>query len=200
MTEEQLKAIWQSANEEKERINFQALNIKDMIQQIEAFEKKIAIRNNREVFAAILGIILFGYNLFTVSNNLEFLGGMCGIGYFLWIIYKLKKMEAKQPVFNMENSIKQQLIDYRAYVKKEQQSLKNIFYWYILPALPGMMFLMFGRERELSEIRVDWPHLFLTFSLILFMSIAIYLLNQEAADKEITPFLKDIDNILQNLE
>ena len=63
MTEEQLKAIWQSKNEEKETINFHSLNIKDMNQQIKAFERKIEKRNNREVFVAILGIILFGYNL-----------------------------------------------------------------------------------------------------------------------------------------
>lgn len=197
MTEEQLKAIWQSENEEKETINFHALSIKDMNQQIKAFEKKIAIRNNREAFVAILLIILFGYNLFTVSNNLELLGGMYGIGYCLWVIYKLKKVEAKQPGFNMENSIKQQLIDYHAYVKKEQQLLKNIFYWYMLPAFPGFVFFMIGNRIKLIE---KWPHLFLPLSLMLFMSIVIYLLNQEAADKEFTPLLRDIENTLQNLE
>lgn len=200
MTEEQLKAIWQSENEEKETINFHALSIKDMNQQIKAFEKKIEKRNNREVFVAILGIIFLGYNLFTVSDKLELLGGMCGISYCLWVIYKLKKVQAKQPRFDMESSIRQQLLDYRAYIKKEQQLLKTIFYWYMLPAFPAMVFFSFGGGREWSLIREQWPHLFLPFGFLLFMSITIYLLNQEAADREFTPLLRDIENTLQNLE
>ena len=200
MTEEQLKAIWQSENEEKGILNFQTLNLKDMNQQIKAFERKIDKRNNREVFVAILGIILFGYNLLSISHNFAFLGNLCGIGYCLWVIYKLKKVQTKQPRFDMENSIRQQLLDYRAYIKTEQQLLKDILYWYLVPAFPGMVFFMFGGEREWSLIREQWPNLFLPVSIILFISIAIYLLNQEAADKEFTPLLRDIDNTLQNLE
>ena len=77
--------------------------------------------------------------------------------------------------------------------------MKNILYWYLLPALPGMMFFMFSGERW-SRLGEEWPHLFLPFSILLFMSIAIYLLNQEAADKEFTPLLNDIEKTLQNLE
>jgi len=200
MTEEQLKQIWQSENEKKETINFHTLSIKDMNQQIKAFEQKIEKRNNREVFVAILGIILFGYGLFTVSDNLEFLGGLWGIGYCIWVIYGLKKVEAQQPEFDIEKSIKQQLLNYRSYVKQEQQLLKGALYWYILPPLPGMVFFMFGGGREWSQLKVYWPNLFLPFSILLFISIVLYLLNQEAADKEFNPLLRDIDNTLQNLE
>ena len=49
MTEEQLKEIWQSANNQNETINFHSLNLKEMNQQIKKFEKTTpsAFRDNR---------------------------------------------------------------------------------------------------------------------------------------------------------
>ncbi len=193
MTEEQLKKIWQSANDKNETINFHSLNLKEMNQQIKKFEKTIAARNNREIGAAILVIVGFGYYALSIPAILGKLGSIWTIGYGIWIIYKLKKVAAKQPGFNIEHSIKQQLIDYQKYVKSEQRLLKNILYWYLLPGLPGMMLIMLGSRKE-------WGDLFFGFSIIFIIFLAIYLLNKEAAEKQFTPLLTDIEKTLQRLE
>lgn len=193
MTEEQLKEIWQSANDKNETINFHTLNLKEMNQQIKKFEKTITARNNREIVAAIFVIAGFGYYAFTIPTLLGKLGSIWTIGYGIWIIYKLKKVEAKQPGFNIEHSIKQQLVDYQEYVKSEQRLLKDILYWYLLPILPGMILFLLGTGKEWSDLLVG-----LSFMLIIF--IAVYLLNKEAAEKQFTPLLTDIEKTLQNLE
>jgi len=193
MTEEELKQIWQSANDKHEAINFQSLNLKDMNQQIKKFEKKIKTRNNREICAAIVVIAVFGYYALLIPSILGKLGAIWTIGYGIWVIYKLKKVEAKQPGFDMEQSIKQQLIEYQKYVKTEQRLLKNVLYWYLLPLLPGMVLFMLGVEKE-------WSSLLISSSIMLIIFLTVYLLNQEAADKEFTPLLADIEKTLQDLE
>jgi len=82
---------------------------------------------------------------------------------------------------------------FEGYVKVERQLLKNVFYWYLLPLLPGMVLLMLGTE-------VEWSGLLFDFSILFVIFLAIYLLNQEAADKEFSPLLADIEKTLQNLE
>lgn len=193
MTEEQLKEIWQSANNQNETINFHSLNLKEMNQQIKKFEKTIASRNNREIGAAILIIAGFGYYAFIIPTLLGKLGAIWTIGYGIWVIYKLKKVEAKQPGFNIEHSIKQQLVDYQKYVKSEQRLLENILYWYLLPILPGMVLFLLGIEKE-------WSDLLVGLSCMLIIFIAVYLLNKEAAEKQFTPLLTDIEETLQRLE
>ena len=193
MTEEQLKQIWQSANDKNETISFNSLNLKEMNQQIKKFEKTIKARNNREIGAAILVIAGFGYYAFIIPSILGKLGSIWTIGYGIWVIYKLKKVEAKQPGFDIEHSVKQQLMDYQKYVKAEQQLLKNILYWCLLPIIPGMLLFTLGTGKE-------WSSLLVGYSIMLIMFIAIYLLNKEAAEKQFTPLLTDIEKTLQNLE
>ena len=193
MTDEQLKEIWQSANDKNETINFHSLNLKEMNQQIKKFEKTIAARNNREIAAAIFVIAGFGYYAFIIPSILGKLGSIWTIGCGIWIIYKLKKVEAKQPGFDNEHSIKQQLVDYQEYVKSEQRLLSNILYWYLLPFIPGMVLFMLGTRKE-------WGDLFFGFSIIFIVFLAAYLLNKEAAKSKFTPLLTDIEKTLQNLE
>lgn len=193
MTEKQLKEIWQSANDKNETINFHSLNLKEMNQQIKKFEKTIAARNNREIAAAIFVIAGFGYYAFTIPSLLGKLGSIWTIGCGIWVIYKLKKVEAKQPGFDSQHSIKQQLVDYQEYVKTEQRLLNNILYWYLLPFIPGMVLFMLGTGKE-------WSDLFVNFSIIFIVFLAIYLLNKKAAKNKFTPLLTDIEKTLQNLE
>jgi len=193
MTEEQLKEIWQSANDKNEIVNFHSLNLENMTQEIKKFEKKIKTRNNREICAAIAVIAIFGYYALLIPSILGKLGAIWTIGYGIWVIYKLKKVETKQPGFDLEQSIKQQLIEYQKYVKTERRLLKNILYWYLLPILPGMVLFVLGTGTE-------WSSLLIVSSITLIVFIAVYLLNQEAADKEFTPLLADIEKALQGLE
>lgn len=194
MTEEQLKEIWQSANDKNETINFNSLNLKEMNQQIKKFEKKIEARNNREIGAAILVIAVFGYYAFLIPSILGKLGAIWTIGCGIWVIYKLKKVEAKQPEFANEHSVKQQLIDYQNYVKEERKLLSNIFYWYLLPLLPGMILFFIGTDATFFFAAIHFGIVIpLLFSFI-------YHLNKEAAEKKIQPLLDDIAKTLKSLE
>ena len=142
MTEQELKQIWQE-DLAVEKINIQSPKfLSNMDKEFKRFEKRIDRRDNREVIAFVFSILFFGGMLairkFTLLENIGF--GLL-IAYSLLVIYILLKVKKAKPVFSISQSVKEQLINYRSYVRSQQKLLENVLYWYLLPMLPGMILL-----------------------------------------------------------
>lgn len=192
MNDNQLKEAWQKLAIDKEKINFKSPNLRsNMEQEIKKFEKRIRLRNRKEIITAA-GLLIFFVALAISSDGYQRIGSILLIGYFIWVIYYLTKANLQQPVFGISKSIKEQLIEYRSYVLLQRNLIKNVLYWYILPILPGIIFLWLSFE---SKVVVA------TSALIsIFIFTYIYRLNQRAAKENYDYLLSQLNQAIQNLE
>lgn len=194
MNDEQLKAIWQTSNERLQHINLHAIKMNKMNEQIKKFEKNITKRNNLETIVAIGLIALFGIYAYIKPTMFAKIGAIMTMLYCLNVIYQLRKTEAKQPNFDITSSLKEQLLEYQAYVKAEQKLLNTVLYWYLLPTIPCMVFFLVGTGITLLAG-------FLYFGIFMPLCFAlVYYMNQKAVKRKTEPLLTDIAKMLKTLE
>ena len=82
---------------------------------------------------------------------------------------------------------------YKSYIAQERLLLKNVLYWYLLPAIPGMVLFKAGFGFNVGSS--------LIYGLIggaLF--VGVYLLNQKAVRDQFDPLLVDISEAIRQLE
>lgn len=192
MTEQELKQIWQDGLA-IEKINIQSPKfLSNMDKEFKRFEKRIDRRDNREIIAFVFSILFFGGMLairgFTLLENIGF--GLL-IAYSLLVIYILLKVKKSKPVFSISQSVKEQLINYKSYVRSQQKLLENVLYWYLLPMLPGMILLYMNRG---ASIIIGGSFI---VALIFF---GIHKLNKRAADENFNPLLEEISLAIKRLD
>jgi len=192
MNEQELKKIWQESNAAQEKINIHSPQLlSNMDQELKRFERRINKRDRREIIVAILSIFYLIYVVFSTSDNFRKIGAILLILYVLFVIYKLASVRNKKPPFGITQSLKDQLINYRSYVLQQQKLIKTVLYWYLLPMLPGLIFLLIS----MKSITI-----IITSILMSVMFIAIYRMNQRAAEENYTPLLKEINFAIDKLE
>jgi hypothetical protein len=193
MKEDELQNIWQQANKaEIVKIESSKL-LQDLTASIQAFDKQIKNRDNREIVVAILLIPFFLGGLFIFKEFISRLGLSFGILSLVFIIYKLKEVK-KCKVQDFTASTKAYLEIQKRYLMAEQKLLNNILFWYIIPiAVSTILFISGGK----FETYITW--VLLVFFVIL-VSALVYYLNKRSVKKYFDPLIEEIENALQNFE
>jgi len=193
MNDDELKAIWKTSNERMHIINLNSINMNVMNQAMKNFENIISRRNTREISFYLIGIVVFSILAYTATEPLKKLGAILLVASAIGVIYFIRKPKEKQPRFDITSSIRKQLLDYQEYVRAERKLLENIFYWCLLPTLPGAILFILG----LAWI---WQAKLMYFIFILIIFMFVYKLNQKAIVVKMNPLLNDIDKTLKSLE
>ncbi len=192
MEDNELKNIWKNAPE-KEHIQFDQHKIlNDMNLELKKIDNSLKWRNIREIGVGIFLIVLFGMRFFSAQSGLEKLGILLIILATLFIIYKLVTVRNSKQSIDHSISIKDQLLQTRNYLKREQNLGKNILYWYILPIVIPLIIMSLGCY-GLSP-----------FGVIYLLSIGalsyfMYYLNQRGV-KKLDPYITQIEEKIQQLE
>jgi len=192
MNDNELKKIWQDTphTENVQFNNQQILN--DMNTSIQKLDRSIKWRNVREIAAAIFVIVFFAVQFFRFENDLAKLGAALVVPAALFVIYKLLEVRRSQKSVDVSTNIKEQLTDTRNYLKREQQLLKDILYWYILPLMIPVVIMSIG----LDGFSVS--NLVYLFTVFLF-SVFVYWLNQRGA-QQFDPYIEQVEEAIQQLE
>ncbi|MFK7771324.1 MAG: hypothetical protein AB8F94_04260 [Saprospiraceae bacterium] len=193
MTEQELKQIWQESNLATEKINIQSPKLlSNMDKEFKRFENRIERRDNREIIAVIFSILFYGGMItFREFSLLENIGFCLLVAYSLLVVYMLLKVKNAKPTFSVSQSVKEQLINYKNYVRRQQKLLENVLYWYLLPMIPGIVFLLLNK----GAIMLIGSSVMIT--LVFF---GIYKLNKRAADENFNPLLDEISIAIKRLE
>jgi len=194
MKDDELKAIWKTSNERMEYINLHSVKLNNMNDKIKKFEKTINSRNTVEIIVAIGLIIIYSIFFYIKPTPLAKIGAFLLLLYCFNVIYQLRRTAAKQPSFDITLSLKEQLLAYQVYVLEEQKLYKNIFYWYLLPMLPGLILFLIGTGTRLLPAIVYFG---------LFIPLVftfVYYFNRKVIEKRTQPLLNDIARTLANLE
>lgn len=194
MNDEELKAIWKASNERMHQINLHSINLNNMNEQIKKFEQTIRKRNNIEIMVAIGLIIIYSIFVYIKPMPLAKIGAFLLLLYCFNVIYQLRKTTAKQPSFDITRSLKEQLLAYQAYVLEEQKLYKNIFYWYLLPMLPGLILFLIGTGIKLLPAIIY-------FGIIIPIGFTfVYYFNRKVIENRTRPLLADIAKTLKSLD
>ena len=193
MEDENLKKIWQDKNIPTEKIIIHPLNLTTtMDTQLQKFEKDIKKRNNREIGVAMVLIPIFGYYAYSIPPTLSKIGSVLLVLYALFVIYKLKKVNKNKPSSDTSSSIKAYLVSYKSYIAQERLLLKNVLYWYLLPAIPGMVLFKAGFGFSGGSLLYGLG--------VCALCIGVYLFNQKAVREQFDPLLVDISEAIRQLE
>ena len=144
MLDNEMKTLWKSINElELISIDKESLN-KDVHEHASIMERKILIRNILEIGVAVLMVPVAAFIAYLHPSLLVKAGAILMFPSLFLVIYKLletrrNKMQAKEFATNLEfleNSL--------TYYQREKHLLDTVFYWYVLPFIPCVIFVLLG--------------------------------------------------------
>lgn len=188
-----LKRVWQQQPIDKTVELFNKKNsITDIKKKAEAFNKSIFWRDIRESFAAVILCIIFIYQGFHSSNSVYKAGCFISAAgcIFIAIFLYIKKMQFSKTDYtedinhNLKNSLSQ--------VNAQIWLLRNVFWWYLLPLIPGIFIQNFTHE-SISKV---WIFNIVTVLIL----ILVYWLNQWAVKKSLLPLKSDLEAIISETE
>jgi hypothetical protein len=209
MLEQNLKDIWRNSSQiEKIKFDLSRLVI-DLNAKMNKIDKAIRTRDIREIGASVIGIIMFGYFAIEVPFPVSKIACVLTIGWFIYIIFKLRKNRKIKIAIDMSTPFNEQLDSQRKNMVQEAKLLNSVLYWYVLP--PFIMNILFvvgiGNPADYS-----WSPMILDMlptttndkiSILIFIAlfnVFVVWLNKRAVRKSINPIIKDIETVQIQLQ
>ena len=205
MKEEDLIQIWQnSTNMNQIKLNLPLL-ISELRNKMEAVDRKIRQRDQREVIASVIGIVGF----MALAAYIPFLWSkvacvMMAI-WFGYVIYRLKSTsKASQP--DAALPLSEQLQERKQYLYRQMRLLENVPYWYIIPPFIINVIFFLGAGDPASW---DSPIAFVLPSawyekviVLLFLGVFytfVTWMNLKAARTEFPPLIEEVERTREQL-
>ena len=194
MNDTDLFRVWKESISIKEKVNHQSPKLlSNMDKEFAKFEHRIKHRDQREIIGAMAFVPIFVLGAFKSENGYEQIACILLIIYSFWVVFSLVFVKYKQPSFSISLSLKEQLIEYRTYILRQQKLVKNVLYWYLFPMLPGIIFFWMGFEHTTLLIAS-------ILGVIAFVFLFIYQLNQRAARENYNSLLDELNGAIEKLE
>jgi len=210
MLEQELKNIWKNSSK-TEQIKFETSRLMiDLNRKINRFEKTIRYRDMREIAASILGIFLFGYFVYEIPFLLTKIASFFTVIWFAYVIYKFRAAKKHKLSANLSLSFREQLEHQKENTIQQAKLLDTVLYWYLIPPFILNVIFVIGLEspadynwsntiaNQLLPLAITYKIAYLIFIAVLYAGILW--LNKRAVKKGINPVIKEIENVLQQLE
>jgi len=143
------------------------------------FEKRIWWRNVREYVASAVAVGLFTYFFATSHDALSRVTFALFIAGMVWIVVQLHRLgSAKSLPVGLDTSSSLRL--YRAELERQLAVVKNVFWWYLAPLVPGFVVYTIGYAVKVPR-PVAWAGLALMDVIIAGMFYGVWRMNMRAA-------------------
>lgn len=146
------------------------------------FYRKIRRRNLIEYAACILVVVAFSRNVFVLPHLLQKIGSGWMVAATFYVAWQLhRRGSAVSPGMAGEMPIctfaRRQLV-------RQRDLLRNIFWWYILPFIPGLALILIGngQDPEMAKHVAIWVR-WVGLGFIATVFAGVWWLNQMAARK-----------------
>jgi hypothetical protein len=160
------------------------------------FYRKVHRRNLIEYAACVFVVIAFGRYVFTLPHILQKIGSA-------WIVlatfYAAWQLHRRGSAVSPEAAGQMPLYDFvRAQLVRQRDALKSIFWWYMLPFLPGLAMMLVGAGLAHPAsigppIWVRW----LSLAVMIGVFAGIWWLNQLAAGR-LQRRIAEIDALMED--
>jgi hypothetical protein len=190
MKDNEMKELWKSITEfELIRIDHDSLN-KEVHEQSATMERKIVIRNRLEIGVAILLMHVAAFIAYVHPNLLVKTGAILMFPYLFLVIYKLLEVR-KNKKHGEEFSDNLEFLKHSLdYYQKERHLLNTVFYWYVLPCIPCVAFVLLG-------IGLSGFKLVYAGAIVIGMSYSIVRINQLTVSKKINPLIEKLQSEIE---
>ena len=144
-----LQALWQSQPPDGSVI---ALNL--IRQMAEDLDHRVARRNRREYIAAAVVVAVFGWQMFTSPSVLLSIGAGLTIAAVIAVVYMLHLWGTAQTLPS-DLALTSALEFHRVQLERQRDLLRSVWWWYLLPFVPGVVVMVIGRALAQPERMVQ---------------------------------------------
>lgn len=175
MTEDPAKQAWQASVEIAG-----GPPLEEVRKGAAKFYRYVKWRNLVEYAACVVVVIAFGSYVFILPQPLQKIGSALVILATFYVAWQLHRRASAEPP---ENAGTMPILAFaRAQMVRQRNALRSIFWWYMLPFLPGLALVMLGggQDATLAAKTPLWGR-WLTLALTIGVFAGIWWLNQVAA-------------------
>jgi hypothetical protein len=133
------RGLWQG-----QPIGGKAPGLEEVRRGARAFERTIRRRNLREYVAAALVTIFFGWQAAAAAEPATRIGAILTVAGTAFIVFRLRRHgSAAAPAADL--GLRPCLDFHRAELERQRDLLRSVWYWYLLPLVPGLLVMLAGR-------------------------------------------------------
>lgn len=210
MLEQEIKDIWSnSSRTAKISIDTSQL-VEELNTKVATIQKKIRIRDNTEIYASVIGILIFGYLSYEIPFPITKAACALSIIWFVFVIFKFRKSKIQNNKSNLHLSLTEQLEQQKVTMILQLDLLDSATYWYTIPPFIINLIFIFGLENPSDY---NWTNSIAENILPLSMNLKIgtiiglamfyaltFWLNKRAIIREIKPLLNNIKTVEQQIK
>jgi Flp pilus assembly protein TadB len=120
-----------------------AMALEDIRARAARFERRINRRNIREYFAGLIGAAIYAYYIWKFPNAFMRAGSamiIAGVLFVMWRLYRHGRV-ARLP---QDLGLNASLDFHRRHLVRQRDLLRSVFWWYLLPMVPGLLVFLKG--------------------------------------------------------
>ncbi|WP_338358696.1 hypothetical protein [Yeosuana marina] len=210
MLEQELKDIWNNASQTaKISIETNQL-VEELNTKVSGIQKKIRIRDIREMSASAIGILLFGYLLYEIPFPITKVACGLAIAWFVFVILKFKKSKTQNIKTDFSLSLTEQLNNQKTMMAQQANLLDTALYWYAIPPFIMNFIFILGLENPADY---NWTNsiaekilpLTINLKIITLIGLALFYaftfwVNKTALTKDVKPIIESIETMQQQIK
>ena len=210
MLEQEIKDIWSNSSRTAKLSIDTSQLVEELNTKVASIQKKIRIRDNTEIYASVIGILIFGYLSYEIPFPITKAACALSIIWFVFVIFKFRKSKIQKTKSNLHLSLTEQLEQQKVTMKLQLDLLDSATYWYTIPPFIINLIFIFGLENPSDY---NWTNSIAENILPLSMNLKIgtiiglamfyaltFWLNKRAIIREIKPLLNNIKTVEQQIK
>jgi positive regulator of sigma E activity len=210
MLEKELKNIWNNSSQ-SEQISIETNRlVEELIIKVNSVQKKIRIRDNTEISASVIGMLIFGYLLYEIPFPITKAACALAIIWFVFVIFKFRKSKIQNTKSNFHLSLTEQLEQQKVTMHLQLDLLDSAIYWYAIPPFIMNFIFILGLENPsdynwTNSIAENLLPLTINFKIVTLIGLALFYVftfwvNKRALTKNVKPLLESIKTMQQQLQ
>ena len=163
----------------------------------------------REIFASIIGILLFGYLLFEIPFPITKTACGLAIAWFVFVMLKFRKSKLQNTKTDLSLTITEQLSHQKTMMLQQANLLDTALYWYAIPPFIMNFIFILGLE---DPVDYNWTNtiaesilpLTANLKIITLVGLALFYaltfwVNKRALNKDVKPIIESIEKMQQQI-
>lgn len=210
MLDQELKDIWNNATQTTQ-ISIETNQLAEELNiKVNNLQKKIRIRDIREISASVIGILLFSYLLYEIPFPLTKLACGLAIAWFVFVIIKFRKSKTQSIKTDFSLSLIEQLKNQKIMMVQQVKLLDSALYWYAIPPFIMNFIFILGLENPTdynwtNSIAESLLPLSSNLKAITLIGLALFYaftfwINKKALTKEVKPIIESIETMQQQIK
>lgn len=210
MLEQELKNIWNNSSQ-TEHISIETSQlIKELNSKMSRIQKVIRIRDIREIYTSVIGMLIFMYFLYEIPFPITKVACAMSIIWFTYVILTFRKSKRQHIASPLDLSVKGQLKQQEDAMQHQADLLNSVAYWYAIPPFIINCVFLFGLGNPAdynwtNSLAESMLPITVNLKIVTIIGLAFFYafiiwINKRAVIKDINPIIEKLKLIKYQLE